>query len=56
METLAGIVGPIVLLVLVTVVPLAILRSLDEIKASQRRIEAHLSDLASSVARQDAIT
>ena len=55
MEGLLKIAGLFALLGIVVGVPLSILRSLDEIKASQRRLELRLTELEARLAEQDTV-
>jgi hypothetical protein len=54
-ETLLPIAGTIAFIGIVVGVPLSVLRSLDEIKASQRRIEARLSEVESRLREQERV-
>ena len=50
MHELAAIAAPIIGILILVLVPLSVLRSLDEIKASQHRLEARLSALEARLA------
>lgn len=52
MEAVLGMVGMIALAGIIVGVPLAILRSLDEVKAGQRRLESRLAELEARLAEQ----
>jgi hypothetical protein len=55
MDILLGIAGAIAFAGIVVGVPLSILRSLDEIKAGQRRIEARLTEFEARAVEQDRV-
>lgn len=55
MEIILGIAGMLAVAGIVVGVPLAILRSLDEIKAGQRRVEARLTEFEARLAEQDKV-
>jgi len=56
MEGFLPIVGMMAFLGLVVGVPLSILRSLDEIKASQQRLEVRLEEIEARLANREGVT
>ena len=55
MADLIQIVGGLAFVAIMVGVPLSILRSLDEMKASQKRLEAHMEELAKRLDEEKAL-
>lgn len=55
MEAVLGMIGMLAVAGIVVGVPLSILRSLDEVKAGQRRLESRLAELEARLSEQQSL-